>query len=368
VNYSTFASESVSAGHADKICDQVSDAIVDAVLTQDPHARLGVETAATDGHLFLMGEIGAQANVDYEAIARQEIKRIGYTDPHFGFSDQSQIHVHIGHQSAEIAKGVLEQAGAGDQGMMFGFACQDTPELMPLPITLAHRLVRAIDDTRTSGRLPYLRPDGKAQVVVRYDGPRPVGISHVTLAVPHDEATTLDQVRADLIAQVVGPTLTDYGHHVEPDHVVINGTGVWHHHGPATDAGLTGRKIVVDSYGGYARVGGGAFSGKDPSKVDRSGAYAARFIAKNLVAHGLATRAEVALAYVIGQRDPVMRAVNTFGTATASDRAITDFITQLIDLSVSGIIERLDLRRPIYHQTAAYGHFGKPGLPWEEVV
>jgi S-adenosylmethionine synthetase len=368
MNYSAFASESVSAGHADKICDQISDAIVDAVLTQDPYARLGVETAATDGHVFLMGEIGSRATVDYEAIARQEIQRIGYTDPKFGFSNQSDIHVHIGHQSPEIAQGVTGDQGAGDQGMMFGFACQDTPEFMPLPITLAHALVRAIDDARTSGRLAYLRPDGKAQVVVKYDGPAPVGVSHVTLAVPHAEAMSLEQVRTDLLSHIINPTLKQYGHRISPAHVVVNGTGVWHHHGPATDAGLTGRKIVVDSYGGFARVGGGAFSGKDPSKVDRSGAYAARFIAKNLVAHGLATRAEVALAYVIGRRDPVMRAVNTFGTATVSDRAVADFITSLIDLSVPGIIERLDLRRPIYHQTAAYGHFGKPALPWEQLV
>jgi S-adenosylmethionine synthetase len=368
MSYPTFASESVSAGHADKICDQISDAIVDAVLAQDPMGRVAAETAVTEGHIFLMGEVGSTARVDYEAIARREIKRIGYTDPKFGFSDQSQVHSHIGTQSPEIAKGVVEQDGAGDQGMMFGFACQETPELMPMPITLAHALVRHIDQARTSGQLPYLRPDGKAQVVVRYNGSRPVGVDHVTIAVPHSETTTLEQVRADLLTNIVRPTLAAYSFELDPRHLIINGTGVWHHHGPATDAGLTGRKIVVDSYGGYARVGGGAFSGKDPSKVDRSGAYAARFIAKNIVAAGLAERAEVALAYVIGQRDPVMREINTFHSATVSAKAIADFADSLIDLSVAGIIERLNLRRPLYRATAAYGHFGQPELPWEETV
>jgi S-adenosylmethionine synthetase len=368
MSYTTFASESVSAGHTDKICDQISDAIVDAVLTQDPLSRLGVETAVTEGHVFLMGEVGSTARVDYEAIARREIKRIGYTDPKFGFSDKSVVHNHIGTQSPEIAKGVVEDEGAGDQGMMFGFACRETPELMPLPIMLSHTLVRRIDEARTSSQLPYLRPDGKAQVVVRYEGHQPVGVDHVTIAVPHSETVELEQVRADLLAHIVQPTLATYQFELSPKDLIVNGTGVWHHHGPATDAGLTGRKIIVDSYGGYARVGGGAFSGKDPSKVDRSGAYAARFIAKNIVAHGLAERVEVALAYVIGQRNPVMREINTFHSATASARAITDFADRLIDLSVAGIIERLHLRRPLYHATAAYGHFGKPELPWEETV
>jgi S-adenosylmethionine synthetase len=368
LNYATFASESVSAGHADQICDQISDAVLDAVLAQDPMGRVAVETAVTEGHVFLMGEVGAGAKIDYEGLARREIKRIGYTDPRFGFSDASEVHVHIGHQSPEIARGVVELEGAGDQGMMFGFACRETPELMPMPITLAHALVRAVDEARVSKRLAYLRPDGKAQVVVRYDGTRPTGVDHVTLAVPHSEDISLEQVRADLLKHIVRPVLAKYHFELNPKNLIVNGTGVWHHHGPATDAGLTGRKIVVDSYGGYARVGGGAFSGKEPSKVDRGGAYAARFLAKNLVAHGLAERAEVAVAYVIGQRDPVMRAINTFGTETTSTGAINDFADQLIDLSVAGIIERLDLRRPIYHQTAAYGHFGKPGLPWEEVV
>jgi S-adenosylmethionine synthetase len=368
LNYTTFASESVSAGHADKICDQISDAIVDAVLAQDPNGRTAIEAAVTEGHVFLMGEVGADARVDYESIARREIKRIGYTQAGFGFNHHSAVHVHIGHQSPEIAKGVVEQEGAGDQGMMFGFATNETPELMPMPIMLAHALVRRLDETRTTGRLDYLRPDGKAQVVVRYEGARPIGVEHVTLAVPHREDITLEQVRVDLLAHVVNPALAAYGFELGAAGLVVNGTGVWHHHGPATDAGLTGRKIVVDSYGGFARVGGGAFSGKDPSKVDRSGAYAARFIAKNLVAHGLASCAEVALAYVIGQPQPVMRQIDTFDTATVSDKAIADFATRLIDLSVAGINERLNLRRPIYRQTAAYGHFGKPELPWEEVV
>jgi S-adenosylmethionine synthetase len=251
---------------------------------------------------------------------------------------------------------------------MFGYASNETPEYLPLPIALAHGLTKAIDDAREGGTLPYLRPDGKAQVVVRYEDGTPVAVEHVTIAVPHDEAVTLEQVRADVYSTIITPVLAKYGFSVGTQDIVVNGTGVWYTPGPGSDSGLTGRKIVVDGYGGYARVGGGAFSGKDPSKVDRSGAYAARFIAKNIVAHGLAKEAEVALAYYIGAKEPVNFTINTFGTSTKTDEEISAFAHKLLVPSVKNIVEQLDLRRPIYLQTAAYGHFGKPNLPWEQIV
>jgi S-adenosylmethionine synthetase len=366
MSYTSFTSESVCAGHPDKLCDQVSDAIVDEALAQDPGSRLGVETAATHNHLLLMGEITTTAKLDYEAIARREIRRLGYTNPHFGFSDQSKITVLVGTQSPEIAQGV-DLDGAGDQGMMFGYACDETPELMPLPITLAHNLTSALDRARESSHLGYLRPDGKAQVTIKYENGKPTAVSHVTIAVPHDEDVTLEHVKNDIFEIIVKPVLAQYSLHITIDQLVVNGTGVWHLPGPRSDAGLTGRKIVVDGYGGYARVGGGAFSGKDPTKVDRSGAYAARFIAKNIVAAGLASRAEVALAYFIGAKQPVMQEVETFGTAQASDDHLRAYAAELLDTSVRGIIEGLDLRRPIYRKTAAYGHFGRPEFPWEQI-
>ncbi len=366
MSYTSFTSESVCAGHPDKLCDQISDAIVDAALGQDTNARLGVETAATHNHLLLKGEVTTTAKIDYEHIARTEIARLGYTRAEFGFSDQSPVTLLIGTQSPEIAQGV-DLDGAGDQGMMFGFACDDTPEYMPLPIVLAHALTRAIDTARESQQLPYLRPDGKAQVTVKYVDDKPEAVTHITMAVPHDEHITLDQVKSDLYQSVVTPVLNSYGFAINPSQLIVNGTGVFHLPGPRSDAGLTGRKIVVDGYGGYARVGGGAFSGKDPTKVDRSGAYAARFIAKNIVAAGLATKAEVALAYFIGANHPVMQEIETFGTSTVSRRQLSDFAASLIDTSVRGIIEGLDLRRPIYHDTAAYGHFGRASFPWEQV-
>lgn len=366
MSYTSFTSESVCAGHPDKICDQISDAIVDAALAQDPQSRLGVETAASHNHLLLMGEITTTANLDYEAIARGEIRRLGYTNPDFGFSDQSRITILIGTQSPEIAQGV-DLDGAGDQGMMFGYACNETPQLMPLPITLAHNLTSALDQARGSSRLAYLRPDGKAQVTIKYENGKPVAVSHVTIAVPHDEHATLGQVKKDVLDVIVKPVLAQYSLEIGPDQLVVNGTGVWHLPGPRSDAGLTGRKIVVDGYGGYARVGGGAFSGKDPTKVDRSGAYAARFIAKNIIAAGLADKAEVALAYFIGAKQPVMQEIDTFGTASVTDAQIRAYAAELLDTSVRGIIEGLDLRRPIYRKTAAYGHFGRPEFPWEQV-
>ncbi|MDB5178813.1 MAG: methionine adenosyltransferase [Patescibacteria group bacterium] len=364
--YPSFTSESVCAGHPDKICDQISDAIVDAVLEQDPRARTAVEAAATEGRVVLLGEISTTAKVDYAQVARREITRLGYTDPKLGFADNAAIDNYIGTQSAEIAQGV-DLDGAGDQGMMFGYACRETPELMPLPIMLAHRLTKALDEARESGKLGYLRPDGKAQVTVRYENDKPVEVTHVTVAIPHREDIQLAQVRADIRGHIVDPILSEYGFKIGDGNFIVNGTGVWHLPGPRSDAGLTGRKIVVDGYGGYARVGGGAFSGKDPSKVDRSGAYAARYLAKNLVAAGLADRAEVALAYFIGAKKPVMQEVETFGTAHASDQEIADFMTELLDTSVAGIVKGLDLRRPIYKATAAYGHFGRAEFPWEQV-
>ena len=363
-----FASESVCAGHPDKIADQISDAILDAILAIDPSGRAGLEVLVAHDRIILAGEVKTSAQVDFEKVARVQIRRLGYTEPAWGFSDQSPIENYIHQQSPEIGVGV-DDHGAGDQGMMFGFACKDTPELLPLPITLAHALTRAIDDAREQKLLPYLRPDGKAQVVVIYDeNGRPIGVEHVTIAVAHNEATTVETVRADVYEKIVTPVLATYGHKIDAANLIVNGTDVWYTPGPSSDAGLTGRKIVVDGYGGFARVGGGAFSGKDPSKVDRSGAYAARYIAKNIVAAGLADEAEVALAYYIGAKEPVNFTINTYGTSKKPEAEIYDFARKLLIPSVKNIVEKLDLRRPIYLQTAAYGHFGKPELPWEKVV
>ena len=363
----TFTSESVAAGHPDKICDQISDAIVDAVLAVDPNGHVAVETMAAHGHIILAGEVTANAKIDYEQIARDQIKRIGYTDTKSGFSYASPIAIHLHQQSPEIQVGVDEQ-GAGDQGMMFGFACRQSPQLMPLPIVMAHELTARMDEAREKKILPYLRPDGKSQVTIEYKNDKPVKVLSVVLAVPHKEKITLKQVKADLIKKVVTPVLEKYGFKVSAKDVIVNGTGIWHNGGPSADSGLTGRKIVVDTYGGYARVGGGAFSGKDPTKVDRSGAYAARFLAKNIVARKLADIAEVRLAYFIGARKPLMQEVETFGTAKASDKVIKDFMNKLLDTSVEGILSGLNLRRPIYLSTAAYGHFGRDSFPWEKIV
>jgi S-adenosylmethionine synthetase len=363
-----FTSESVCAGHPDKIADAISDAIVDAALAQDPHSRTGIETIAGANQISLYGEIKTKAKIDYEAIVRQKIKELGYTNPAWGFSTESIFSNDVHQQSPEIALGV-DQDGAGDQGMMFGYACTETPELMPLPISLAHALTRRIDEARESGELKWLRPDGKAQVTVRYENDKPVAIEKLVAAVAHDEKTPAIKVRADIIEKVFKPVFKTYGFDLPNDEdIVVNGTGLWHIPGPESDAGLTGRKIVVDGYGGYARVGGGAFSGKDPSKVDRSGAYAARYIAKNIVAAGLAERCEIGLAYVIGHPEPLMQTIETFGTAKVSEEELHNFKNKLIDTSVKGIIQTLDLARPIYSQTSAYGHFGKPELPWEKIA
>lgn len=362
-----FTSESVAAGHPDKICDAISDAIVDAALAGDPNSRTAIETVAGANRIALFGEIKTKSDINFEKVAKDKVKELGYNVADWGFSTQSEFSNDIHQQSPEIAMGV-DQDGAGDQGMMFGFACDETPELMPLPIALAHALARRIDEARESGDLKWLRPDGKAQVTVRYDGAKPT-VEKLVLAVAHSEEVDADQVRAEAIEQIIKPVLSKYEFELPADaDIIVNGTGLWHIPGPESDAGLTGRKIVVDTYGGYARVGGGAFSGKDPSKVDRSGAYAARYIAKNIVANGLASKCEVGLAYVIGKPQPLMQTIDTFGTATVSDKELYEFKDKLIDTSVRGIIETLDLRRPIYSATSAYGHFGKPDLPWEQVV
>lgn len=367
MSYKLFTSESVAAGHPDKIADAVSDAILDEILRQDPMGRAGLETIVGADTIGLFGEIKTNAKIDFDEVARTAIRKLGYTNPAWNFSDASTIINNIHQQSPEISMGV-DQEGAGDQGMMFGFACDETPELMPLPITLAHALTRRLDEVRETGVLDYIRPDGKSQVTVSYENNKAVAVEKVVLAVAHTEETDHATLQAGLVKEVINPVLTKYGYSVEQDQITINGTGLWHIPGPDTDAGLTGRKIVVDGYGGYARVGGGAFSGKDPSKVDRSGAYAARYIAKNVVAKGLATKCEVALAYVIGQAQPLMKAFDTFGTETANLDEIQTFIDGLLDTSVKGIIDGLDLRQPIYSQTTAYGHFGKAELPWEQIA
>ncbi|MDO8573207.1 MAG: methionine adenosyltransferase [Candidatus Daviesbacteria bacterium] len=363
----TFTSESVCAGHPDKICDAISDAILDEVLKQDPKGRTGVECLAADGRLIIAGEIGSRAVVDFKKVAREQIKRLSYTEPGFGFSDKSPIDNYLHQQSQEIAVGVKKK-GAGDQGMMFGFACRETKVLMPMPIMIAHALTRRIDTVREDGTLPYLRPDGKSQVTVEYNNGTPVGIVQVVVAAPHRENVPLSRVRVDIFKCVVKPVIESFGFKISIRDLIVNGTGVWHNGGPSSDCGLTGRKIVVDTYGGYARVGGGCFSGKEPSKVDRGGAYAARFLAKNIVAHKLADKAEVRLAYFIGAKKPTMQDVETFGTNKKSHRVILSFMEKILDTSVSGILKELDLQRPIYLPTASYGHFGREEFPWEKVV
>jgi S-adenosylmethionine synthetase len=363
-----FTSESVCAGHPDKIADAISDALVDALLAQDPKSHAGIETVAGANQIALFGEIKTKATIDFEQIVRNKIKELGYTHTEWGFSHESTFSNNIHQQSPEIALGA-DKDGAGDQGMMFGYACKETPELMPLPIAMAHALTRRIDEVREQGELEWLRPDGKSQVTIRYEDDKPVAVEKLVAAVAHHEQTSAQEVRDAIIEKVFAPVLKQYGFALPGDeNIVVNGTGLWHIPGPESDAGLTGRKIVVDTYGGYARVGGGAFSGKDPSKVDRSGAYAARYIAKNIVAAGLADRCEIGLAYVIGQPLPLMQTIETFGTAKVSEEELRSFKDSLLDTSVKGIIEGLDLARPIYGQTSAYGHFGKAGLPWEKVA
>lgn len=362
----TFTSESVCAGHPDKICDQISDAILDEVLSQDPAGRVAIETVVTRNRAVIVGEMTTRAKVNIEKIARNQIKRLGYTQKKYNFTYKSPVEVYVSHQSPEIAAGV-NVGGAGDQGMMFGFATNETKSQMPLPIALAHEIAKKVDEVRETKKIPYLRPDGKSQATVEYQNAKPKQVSTIVIAVPHDEKIKLEEVKRDLYKHVVQKVLEMFGFKISENSVIVNGTGVWHRGGPASDSGLTGRKIVVDTYGGFARVGGGCFSGKDPTKVDRSGAYAARFIAKNIVFQKLASMAEVRLAYFIGAKKPLMQEIETFGTAKASPKVIRDFAASLIDTSVLGIIQELDLRRPIYLKTAAYGHFGRDEFPWEKI-
>ncbi len=364
----SFTSESVCAGHPDKICDSISDSILDEVLRQDKEGKVAVETLVTANKIVIVGEVSANAKIDYEKIARKRIKDLGYTDPLLDFTNLSDVEVYIHEQSGEIAEGVSKKKrGAGDQGMMFGYACRETKNLMPLPITIAHRLAEKIDQTRENKTIPYLKPDGKTQVTIEYKDGLPYKVRQVVIAVPHQEKIKLEQVKKDVYKKIVTPILDEFGFKIKIEDLIVNGTGIWHFSGPAADSGLTGRKIIVDTYGGYARVGGGAFSGKDPTKVDRSGAYAARFLAKNIVANNLADKAEVRLAYFIGAKKPTMQEVETFDTEKVSKSAIVDFMSKMLDTSVTGIIEGLNLRRPIYLKTSTYGHFGRPEFSWEKI-
>jgi len=354
-----FTSESVTEGHPDKIADQISDAVLDAILASDPQARVACETLVTTGMAVVAGEITTQTYVHIPDIVRGTITSIGYTDANFGFDAQTcAVLTTIDKQSADIAMGV-DRGGAGDQGMMFGYATNETPSLMPLPIVLAHRLAERLAAVRKRGELPWLRPDGKTQVSIAYEGERPVGITNLVVSTQHSDKVDNAELRAGVIAHVVRPVLGDAGFDISDKAILVNPTGRFVVGGPQGDAGLTGRKIIVDTYGGMARHGGGAFSGKDPSKVDRSASYAMRWVAKNVVAAGLATRCEAQVAYAIGVADPVSIMIETFGTGTVPAAALEDAVREVFDLRPLEIIKALRLRRPIYRPTATYGHFGR---------
>jgi len=377
-----FTSESVTEGHPDKICDQISDAILDAILKEDPYGRVAAETTVTTGYAMVMGEISTNCYIDIPKVVRQVISDIGYTKGEYGFdSNTCAVLTSIDEQSGDIAMGVdkaleyrdgtlhdsISTIGAGDQGMMFGYACNETPELMPMPISLAHKLAMQLSFMRKSGKLPYLRPDGKTQVTVEYDDNQVKHVDTVVVSTQHDEDVTQEQIRQDIIEYVIKPIIPEAlldkktKYHINPTGRFVVG-------GPHGDSGLTGRKIIVDTYGGYARHGGGAFSGKDPTKVDRSAAYAARYTAKNIVAAGIADKCEIQLAYAIGVAMPVSIMVDTFGTGRIDDEKIAGLIEKHFDLRPAAIIKDLDLRRPLYRQIAAYGHFGRTDidLPWEK--
>jgi len=378
-----FTSESVTEGHPDKMCDQISDSILDALLIQDPNSRVACETAVTTGLVMVIGEITTNAYVDIQKVVRQTVKEIGYDRAKFGFDCETCAVINaIDEQSADIAMGVdeslehkegqvndeVEAVGAGDQGMMFGFACDETAEFMPLPISLAHKLAKRLSDVRKDKTLNYLRPDGKTQVTVEYEDDKPVRIDTIVISTQHNPEVTREQIQKDLIENVIKP-IADSKLLDENTKYLINPTGRFVIGGPQGDSGLTGRKIIVDTYGGYARHGGGAFSGKDSTKVDRSAAYAARWVAKNVVAAGLAKKCEIQLAYAIGVAEPVSVLVDTFGTGLIADEKISEIISKNFDLRPGAIIKDLGLRRPIFKQTAAYGHFGRTdvSLPWEEL-
>jgi S-adenosylmethionine synthetase len=376
-----FTSESVTEGHPDKVCDQISDSILDAIMEQDPMGRVACETAATTNLIALIGEITTSAVVDYEGIARQTLRDIGYVDRAFGIdADSCEVIVRIGGQSVDIKEGVdhalgarngsvddpFALTGAGDQGMMIGYACNETPELMPMPIALAHRIARNLTVQRKSGRIEWLRPDGKSQVTVEYSQGKPARVDAVVVSTQHDEAVPLGEIQEAVTEEIIKGVVDD-GMIDRHTNFYINPSGRFVIGGPQGDAGLTGRKIIVDTYGGMARHGGGAFSGKDSTKVDRSAAYAARYVAKNVVAAGIADRFEIQVSYAIGKAEPVSIMVETFGTGVISDEKIEGLVRDIFDLRPAAIIHNLDLRRPIYRQTAAYGHFGRTDvdLPWE---